>query len=84
MPQPFNRYQSIVNNWQAFQDALLQPLPTCVWTNTLRITPEQLANFLAADGLDFEPLAWYPGAFKLPFDFKPGYHWTFLAGLCQV
>lgn len=84
MSIPFIQYQSIVDDWQAFQNTLLRPLPTCIWANTLRISPEHLADFLAGDGLEVEPVRWYPGAFKLPADFKPGYHWTFLAGLCHV
>lgn len=80
----FKRYQPLIEDWTAFQDTLLRPLPTCIWTNPLRTTPAHLAQLLAAEGIPFEPLPWYPGAFKLPPDFKPGYHWAFLAGLYHV
>jgi NOL1/NOP2/sun family putative RNA methylase len=79
----FERYRPIIDDWEAFTEALAHPLPTCIWTNPLRARPQQLAEFLAADGLRFEPMSWYPGGFQLARDFKPGRHWTFLAGLCH-
>jgi 16S rRNA C967 or C1407 C5-methylase (RsmB/RsmF family) len=79
----FERYRPIIDDWAAFEAALSRPLPTCLWANPLRTTPQQLARFLAEDGLQPEPLSWYPGGFKLAADFKPGLHWTFLAGLCH-
>jgi len=83
-PPYFHRYKPIVNNWPAFQDVLLAPLPTCIWTNPLRTTPRQLAKILQADAIPAEPLDWYLGAFKLPANFKPGYHWAYQAGLYHV
>ncbi len=80
----FQRYLPLIDDWLAFQEISLQPLPTCIWTNTLRLTPGKLAAILTADGLDFEPLGWYAGGFKLSPDFKPGRHWAYLAGLYQV
>ncbi|MEM7346677.1 MAG: RsmB/NOP family class I SAM-dependent RNA methyltransferase [Chloroflexota bacterium] len=81
---PFERYRPIVDDWHAFQDKILAPLPVCVWTNTLRLTPEALANFMAEDGLPFEQLGWYPQGFKLPAGIKPGNQWPYLAGLYHV
>lgn len=80
---PFERYRPLINDWAAFEAALQRPLPTCLWTNTLRIRPEALAPLLAAD-VPIEPLAWHPGGFKLPAEAKPGRQWPFLAGLCHV
>ncbi|MEA3336547.1 MAG: RNA methyltransferase [Chloroflexota bacterium] len=91
----FGRYRPIVGDWAAFQEALRRPLPTCIWTNTLRITPDRLAALLAQAGIQVEPLPWYPSAFKLApdvlentqsiaRDFRPGRRWEFLAGLYHV
>ena len=80
----FERYRPIIDNWESFAEALSRPLPTCIWTNTLRLTPPELAEILAAEGLEFETLSWYPGGFSLPHDFKPGRHWAYLAGLYHV
>ncbi|HEX6386077.1 MAG TPA: RsmB/NOP family class I SAM-dependent RNA methyltransferase [Anaerolineae bacterium] len=81
---PFSRYRPLIDDWDAFQAAIQRPLPTCIWTNTLRTTPARLQALLAADGLPLEPVSWYPGAFTLPPDFGPGLHWQYLAGLYQV
>ena len=80
----FNRYQPIINNWETFCDILSQPLPTCVWTNTLRVTPLQLADIFAEDGVAVEPLPWLDGGFKLQEGFRPGRHWAYLVGLYQI
>ena len=80
----FIRYQPIIDDWTSFQVAIGRPLPTCIWTNTLRTTPDRLAKLFAADGLEFEPLAWYPGGFQFRHDFKPGRHWAYQAGLYHV
>lgn len=79
--ESLHRYRSLIDDWAAFEAILSRPLPTCIWTNSLRTTPEQLAAILTAEGIPFEPLAWYPGGFQLAPDFKPGRHWAFLAGL---
>lgn len=81
---PLTRYQPILDDWPAFCQALNRPLPACIWANALRVTPERLAGILTAEGIAFEPLAWYPGGFKLPPEFRPGRHWAYLAGLYQV
>lgn len=84
MTNTFTRYQPIISDWCAFFDALARPLPTCIWANSLRITPAGLADVLRRDGIDFEPLAWLPGAFRLPPHFQPSRHWGYLAGLYHV
>jgi NOL1/NOP2/sun family putative RNA methylase len=81
---PFERYRPLIDDWCAFEAALARPLPTCIWANPLRISPLDLAGILTADGLDFEPLAWHPGGFRLRGEVKPGRHWAYLAGLYHV
>lgn len=78
------RYRSLLDDWAAFTAALARPLPTCIWTNPLRVTPAQLAQLLRDDGFTPEPVAWYPGAFRLEPDFKPSQHWAYQAGLYHV
>ena len=79
--ETFTRYRSLVDDWAAFQESLFQPLPLCIWANPLRVTPDQLADLFAAEGIQSEPLPWYPGGRQLDPDFRPGHHWAFLAGL---
>ena len=82
---PFARYRSIIDDWEAFRQALERPLPAALWTNTLKADPGRLARLLPADGIPLEPLQWRPGAFRLlVHDAKPGNHWGFLGGLYHV
>jgi NOL1/NOP2/sun family putative RNA methylase len=81
---PFERYRPLLADWDAFEAALARPLPTCIWANPLRITPAELAGLLTADGIDFEPLPWHPGGFRLRGAARPGRHWAYLAGLYHV
>lgn len=78
------RYRPIVDDWPAFADALERPLPTVLWANTLRMTPARLARWLAEDGLEARALSWYPEAFRLPAEVKPGKSLAFLTGQYHV
>jgi 16S rRNA C967 or C1407 C5-methylase (RsmB/RsmF family) len=79
--QPFTRYRDIIDDWGAFQEAVKRPLPTTIWANPLRITPEQLQTFL---NVPMEPIPWLPNGFRLPDDFPAGQHWAYLAGLYHI
>jgi len=78
------RYRPIVDDWGAFTGALARPLPTCVWANPTRITPEGLAELLADEGIAARPLVWRAGAFRLAEGFKSGRWWWFCAGLAHA
>lgn len=78
------RYRSIVPDWPAFLDALTRPLPLCMWTNTLRATADEVAEHLENAGLDLQPLAWHPGAFKGPPAGLAGRSLPFLTGLAHI
>ncbi len=80
----FERYRPIVDDWEAFCDALKRPLPVCVWTNTLRTSAERLAQWMRAGGFPVEPIGWYPGAFRLPAEVHPGNRLEYVAGLYHV
>lgn len=80
----FERYRELIDDWAAFVAAVKRPLPTTIWANLLKITPEKLQNLMAASGIELTPVPWYPGAFRLPADVMPGLRWEFLAGLYQV
>lgn len=80
----FAPYREIVDDWPAFAEALARPLPTCLWTNTLRTAPDVVAGWLEREGLEAEPLAWYPGAFRVDAGAKPGRSVAYAAGLYHV
>jgi 16S rRNA C967 or C1407 C5-methylase (RsmB/RsmF family)/NOL1/NOP2/fmu family ribosome biogenesis protein len=84
MKQAFERYKSIIPGWNDFQEACRAPLPTCVWTNTLRTTPEILTRRFADQNLKAQEVPWYPGAFRLPPDIGIGSGFEYIAGLCHV
>ena len=83
-PPRFERYREIVPCWQDFLRALERPLPTCIWANPLKITPRQLEALLAEQRIDFEPLPWRSGAYRLLNTPHPGSRIAFLAGLYQI
>lgn len=80
----FERYRSFVDDWQAFVEASRAPLPTCVWTNTLRATPGQVSNWLNRYGLAHDPLPWLSGAFRLSPNCNPGSRIPYLSGLYHI
>ncbi|GIV62272.1 RsmB/NOP family class I SAM-dependent RNA methyltransferase [Rhodocaloribacter litoris] len=81
---PFERYRPIVDDWDAFIEALARPLPTCVWTNTLRTDPHRVEAQLRAAGFPVTPLRWRPGAFRLPPDADPANLPGYLAGFFHI
>lgn len=82
----FERYQPIVDDWAAFCAALTRPLPTCVWTNTLRAQPAQLAAWFERLGLEMPALGWHPEAFKYTGDANIPFGTLFpmVTGMCHI
>jgi 16S rRNA C967 or C1407 C5-methylase (RsmB/RsmF family) len=77
------RYRDIVGDWPAFAEASLAPLPTTLWVNTLRGSREEIAAWLADDGVETTPLAWYPRGLRVVSG-RPGKSFAFLTGACHV
>ena len=80
----FDRYRDIIPDFDAFRCALERPLPTCVWANPLKTRPEDLEQIFDDDGIDYEPISWSPGTYRLPDDVCPGTLFGFVAGLYQI
>lgn len=83
-PAVLSRYRGIIPDFDAFLAASGAPLPTCVWANTLRLAPGDLAQRLAALGYSVAPVPWYPRAFRLAGAGSPGLTVEFLAGAYHV
>ncbi len=81
---PLERYRPLIDDWSAFAAALARPLPTTIWANGLRTTPERLAAALAKGGVEAAALAWYPGAFRLPEGVRPGRSLAYVSGQYHV
>lgn len=59
------RYREIIDDWDAFWNALHRPLPTVIRTNTLRIDPETLQRRLERKGFLLRPLPWDTSCFQV-------------------
>ena len=80
----FERYRELIPDWETFLASAQQPLPTCIWTNTLRIEANALFELLQKEGVELEPVSWYPGAFRWKSEQSPGRHWTYWAGFFHI
>ncbi|MGB5831637.1 MAG: methyltransferase domain-containing protein, partial [Thiohalocapsa sp.] len=49
---------AVVEDWNGFIDALLRPLPTCIWTNPTRIDAAALQALIAEEGVAVESIQW--------------------------
>ena len=78
--EPFARYRCLIDDPQAFDRALARPLPVTVWANPSRLEASQLEGRMEEEGLGFEPVAWYPGAYRLPQGVSQGNRIEYLTG----
>ncbi len=81
---PLERYHPLIDDWEAFLEALRRPLPTAVWVNTLRASADEVGAMLAAEGLEPAPLSWRPAAFRLGRPEGAGARLPYLAGLYHI
>jgi 16S rRNA (cytosine1407-C5)-methyltransferase len=58
---PLARYRPLIDDWDAFAAALGRPLAPCIWANPTRISVAELAELLAEQGLDPQPVPGLPG-----------------------
>lgn len=49
----------------SFEAAIRRPLPTCIWTNPLRVDWEEVRDQLAEEGLIVEPVSWSREAWRV-------------------
>lgn len=81
---PLALYRPIIDDWDAFADALCRPLAPCIWANPSRIGRDDLAALLGDEGIASAPIQWLDGALNLPPTVKPGQHWWYCAGLAHA
>ena len=74
-----SRYESIIDDYEAFADACGRPLPTTVRANPLKATPERAVAALEAEGVGVERRGWHPGVLEVDTD-KPGNTWPYVHG----
>jgi NOL1/NOP2/sun family putative RNA methylase len=78
------RYRELVDDWDAFAEALCRPLAPCIWANPSRLSLLELQGLLADEGIAGGPISWLPGALRLPLETRAGQHWWFCAGLAHA
>jgi NOL1/NOP2/sun family putative RNA methylase len=76
---PLDRYESLVDDSEAFRAACDRPLPSVVRVNTIKASVEGVRAALDAEGVAHEPTDWHPGVLRLP-DGSPGRNWPHAHG----
>lgn len=83
MNKLFNYYEAIIPEKARWHSVCSNPLKTCLWANTLKISPDDLKKSLEKEGCDLEPVAWNASAFRCNQK-GMGVHWQYAAGLFQI
>jgi NOL1/NOP2/sun family putative RNA methylase len=73
------RYEPLIDDYDAFESACQRPLPAAVRVNTIKTTVEQARAALAEAELTVEQTDWNPRLFRLPDD-QPGDNWPYVQG----
>lgn len=76
-------YQDIMpsGDWRWVLD---EPLPTCFWANTLKLSPDRLAELLDESAVTYTRLPWYDLGFMTTDTVSLGRSWQYLSGLLQI
>jgi len=73
------RYEPLVDDFEAFRAACERPLPAVVRVNTIKTTVERAIDALEAEGITVEQTDWHDGLLRLPED-QPGANWPYFHG----
>jgi NOL1/NOP2/sun family putative RNA methylase len=73
------RYEPLVDDFEAFLSATARPLPPVVRVNTIKATVEKAKQALDEEGIAYEPVDWHDGLLKFPGD-QPGTNWPYFHG----
>ena len=76
---PLGRYESLVDDAEAFRAACERPLPSVVRVNTIKATVDRAREALDAEGVEYEPADWHPGVLRLAGR-DPGSNWPYFHG----
>jgi NOL1/NOP2/sun family putative RNA methylase len=74
-----DRYEPLVDDFDAFVEACERRLPSVVRANTVKATPERVARAFDEAGVGFERAGWHPGLFRLEGR-SPGANWPYVHG----
>jgi 16S rRNA C967 or C1407 C5-methylase (RsmB/RsmF family) len=80
-----SRYRSLIDDWPAFLASMARPLPTCLWVNDRRCSPERLFASLGwQKGRDYTSLSWWDQAFRIASHRRAGREPEFVAGFYHI
>ncbi len=77
---PLSRYDPLFDDPAAFHAACERPLPSVVRVNEIKSTPERVRRAFEEAGVEFEPVGWHEGLFRLGDGESPGNSWPFVHG----
>ena len=73
------RYEPLIDDFEAFRAACERPLPSAVRVNTIKTTVERARRAMETADMAVEAVDWHPGVFRLPDD-QPGTNWPYVHG----
>ena len=76
---PLDRYESLVDDVDAFRAACDRSLPSVVRANGIAASPDRVREAFDESGVAYEPVDWHDGLFRLP-DGNPGGNWPYVHG----
>jgi tRNA (cytosine49-C5)-methyltransferase len=75
----FERYEPLIDDFEAFIGACERPLPTVVRVNTIATDTERACEALDESGIGYERMDWQEGLLRLETD-RPGSTWGSFQG----
>ena len=72
------RYEPIIDDFEAFRETCERPLPSVVRVNTIKATPERARRAFDEAGVDWEPREWNENVLEI--DSSPGTTWPSFHG----
>jgi NOL1/NOP2/sun family putative RNA methylase len=75
---PLDRYESLVDDPEAFRAACDRPLPYAVRVNSIKADDDRVRRAFDEEGVAYEPVAWHDGLLTL--DGKAGRTWPYFLG----
>ncbi|MFO7926650.1 MAG: RsmB/NOP family class I SAM-dependent RNA methyltransferase [Halobacteriota archaeon] len=78
--EPLSRYDPIVGDPSAFHAACERPLPSVVRVNEIKSTADRVRRAFDEAGVEYVPVDWHDGLFRLGGGESPGNSWPFVHG----
>jgi NOL1/NOP2/sun family putative RNA methylase len=76
---PLMRYESLIDDFEAFLSACERPLPAVVRVNTIKTSVNRARRALDEAGVKYDACDWHPWLLVLP-ESQPGTNWPYVHG----